>query len=540
MNLALVYKGKIIEVKDNIEELKAIDFECDNYEEILEKIKKDTSKNIEEAYYKFTNPDYFLPESLNTVYEEAIKKIDILNEQLTKEYEYCYKLTVKSKLLNQKLDNIEDNEIQNIITDIQKLLFQMKKIPTINYDDNQKLIEEIYKLVYRGIKLELASKKDSQLLEKIKIDNTDISYVASLIKKDISKEEDKSKQEEIQRKVQEIKQNGFSDIYYLDKELIVMLTSKKDSILISKKEDQILEKIEEYENTKKELEEKHNYYEFSNEEIERIKIRTKNSKKTRRVRKIVLTVNWGLVAGLIALISFKTKPIFQDKEYKTITTLYDLSTDDISSNIEYLPETEDRVTVVEYQPWEEYGIFDTQYKRNIYTYELDISNINYDDIRDYLKSDFEEEVRTIKREERSTSKPNDKSEESEYVITKQTQDKQDYIIKEKIGLWILVSSEISVASIFINSQSLKAIYEAFGQKKSLKQLKQVVRKNKEDLMTEKKKLLETKQKIEKLYNQISNLKSSIEVEYEELPIALKENEKIKRKVLTIKEDNIEK
>ena len=248
MNLALVYKSKIIEVKDNIEELKAIDFECDNYEEILEKIEKDTSKNIEEAYYKFTNPDYFLPESLNTVYEEAIKKIDILNEQLTKEYEYCYKLTVKSKLLNQKLDNIEDNEIQNIITDIQKLLFQMKKMPTINYDDNQKLIEEIYKLVYRGIKLELASKKDSQLLEKIKIDNTDISYVASLIKKDISKEDDKSKQEEIQRKVQEIKQNGFLDIYYLDKELIVMLTSKKDSILISKKEEKILEKIEEYEN----------------------------------------------------------------------------------------------------------------------------------------------------------------------------------------------------------------------------------------------------------------------------------------------------
>ena len=142
--------------------------------------------------------------------------------------------------------------------------------------------------------------------------------------------------------------------------------------------------------------------------------------------------------------------------------------------------------------------------------------------------------------EKSTSKPNNEYEESEYVITKQIQDKQDYIIKEKIGLWILVSSEISVASIFINLQLLKAIYKAFGQKNSLKQLKQVVKKNKVELMTEKKKLLETKQKIEKLYNQISNLKSSIEVEYEELPIALKENEKIKRKILTIEEDNIEK
>lgn len=103
-----------------------------------------------------------------------------------------------------------------------------------------------------------------------------------------------------------------------------------------------------------------------------------------------------------------------------------------------------------------------------------------------------------------------------------------------------MSSMMSVAIICINSQFLKIIYKVFDQELSLKQLKQVVRKNKVELMTEKKKLLETKQKIEKLYNQISNLKSSIEVEYEELPIALKENEKIKRKILTIEEDNIEK
>lgn len=103
-----------------------------------------------------------------------------------------------------------------------------------------------------------------------------------------------------------------------------------------------------------------------------------------------------------------------------------------------------------------------------------------------------------------------------------------------------MSSLISTAIFLFNLQFLKIIYEVFDQKQSLKQLKQVVIKNKEDLMTEKKRLLETKQKIEKLYNQISNLKSSIEVEYEELPIALKENEKIKRKVLTIKEDKIEK
>ena len=142
--------------------------------------------------------------------------------------------------------------------------------------------------------------------------------------------------------------------------------------------------------------------------------------------------------------------------------------------------------------------------------------------------------------EKSTSKPSNEYEESEYVITKQIQDKQDSIITEKLGLWIIMSSLISTAIFLFNLQFLKIIYKVFDQELSLKQLKQVVRKNKVELMTEKKKLLETKQKIEKLYNQISNLKSSIEVEYEELPIALKENEKIKRKILTIEEDNIEK
>ena len=52
--------------------------------------------------------------------------------------------------------------------------------------------------------------------------------------------------------------------------------------------------------------------------------------------------------------------------------------------------------------------------------------------------------------------------------------------------------------------------------------------------------LDYKELIEKFYNEISALKTSIEVDYEKLPIALKENEEIKRKVLAIKEENIEK
>lgn len=518
MNLELVYKSKIIEVKNKNKELQLLDLNCINYEEILEKIEEETSKEIEEEH-----------QSLNAIYEKALKRLDVLNDQLTMEYEYCYKqIKKKSKILNEKLDNIEDNEIQNIITDIQKLLLQMKKIPAINYDENKKLAEEIYELVYSGIKLELEIKNDSQLLEKVKTDATDISNIAKLIKEDISKESEKNKQEEIQKKVQKINQKGSSNIYYLDEELIVLLTSKKDETLISNEEQKILKKIGEYENTKKELEDRKLVYSYYDEKIPKLKSKIKQTKKRIRGRKIVLTVNLGLVGGLMA-VSFISQP--KNIKYKTITTVYDSSTDNISSDIKYLPEAEDTVTVVEYQPWEEYNFFDTQYKRNVYTYKLDAVNMNYDDIKDYLTSDFKEEVIPTKEEEKNTSKPNDEYKESEYIITKQIQDKDDYnewdMLSMSFGLMIYLYGGMFWSGFSIGRPSLEELIK-------------ILKENKINLKCAKQASLDYKELIEKFYNEISALKTSIEVDYEKLPIALKENEKIKRKVLTIKEDNIEK
>lgn len=525
MNLELEYKTKIKEIKDKNKELQLLDPNCINYREVLEKIEEVTSEELEEAHQKFNNSDQFLTESLNVIYGKALKRLDVLNDRLTMEYEYCYKQIMKKcKLLNKKLDNQEENEIQNIITDIQKLLSQMKKMPTINYDENRKLVEEVYKLVYRGIKLELGSKIDSQLLEQIKTNTTDISYVAKLIKEDISKESDKSKQESLERKVQELNQNGSSDIYYLNKDLIIMLISKKDDILISQEAKQILEKIKEYENTQKELEKRKLVYSYYNEKIPKLKSEIRQTKKRIRGRKVALTVNLGLVGGLIMAVGFISQP--KNIKYKTITTVYDSSKDDISSDIKYLPEIDDTVTVVEYQPWEEYDFFDTQYKRNVYTYELDAVNMNYDDIKDYLASDFKEEVIPTKTEEKSTSKPSDEYEENEYIITKQTQDKDD------CDNWDMLSIPFVLAICISDGMILGAFPIEIPSK--------ILKEKKRNLKWAEQGLLDYKELVEKFYNEVSDLKRSIEVEYEELPIALKENKEIKRKVLTIKEDNIEK
>lgn len=386
MNFSYAYKEKIIEVKDNIQKLKSADSEYDNYEEkILEKIEEDTSKKIEEIYQKFTNWDYFLLESLNAVYEEAIKRLNVLNDKVTKKYKYC--------------------------------------------------------------------------------------------------------------------------------------------LLIAK---QMQEKIKEYENTKKELEDRKLVYSYYDEKIPKIKSEIRQTKKRIRGRKIVLTVNLGLVGGLMA-VSFISQ--LKNIKYKTITTVYDSSTDNISSDIKYLPEAEDTVTVVEYQPWEEYNFFDTQYKRNVYTYELDAVNMNYDDIKDYLTSDFKEEVIPTKEEEKSTSKPNDEYKESEYIITKQIQDKDDYnewdMLSMSFGLMIYLYGGMFWSGFSIGRPSLEELIK-------------ILKENKINLKCAKQASLDYKELIEKFYNEVSALKTSIEVDYEKLPIALKENEKIKRKILTIEEDNIEK
>ena len=386
MNFSYAYKEKIIEVKDNIQKLKSADSEYDNYEEkILEKIEEDTSKKIEEIYQNLTNWDSFLLESLNAVYEEAIKRLNVLNDKVTKKYKYC--------------------------------------------------------------------------------------------------------------------------------------------LLIAK---QMQEKIKEYENTKKELEDRKLVYSYYDEKIPKIKSEIRQTKKRIRGRKIVLTVNLGLVGELMA-VSFISQ--LKNIKYKTITTVYDSSTDNISSDIKYLPEAEDTVTVVEYQPWEEYNFFDTQYKRNVYTYELDAVNMNYDDIKDYLTSDFKEEVIPTKEEEKSTSKPNDEYKESEYIITKQIQDKDDYnecdMLSMLFGLMIY-----SYGGMFWSGFSIG--------RPSLEELIKILKENKINLKCAKQASLDYKELIEKFYNEVSALKTSIEVDYEKLPIALKENEEIKRKVLAIKEENIEK
>ena len=386
MNFSYAYKEKIIEVKDNIQKLKSADSEYDNYEEkILEKIEEDTSKKIEEIYQNLTNWDSFLLESLNAVYEEAIKRLNVLNDKVTKKYKYC--------------------------------------------------------------------------------------------------------------------------------------------LLIAK---QMQEKIKEYENTKKELEDRKLVYSYYEEKIPKIKSEIRQTKKRIRGRKIVLTVNLGLVGGLMA-VSFISQ--LKNIKYKTITTVYDSSTDNISSDIKYLPEAEDTVTVVEYQPWEEYNFFDTQYKRNVYTYELDAVNMNYDDIKDYLTSDFKEDVIPTKEEEKSTSKPNDEYKDSKYIITKQIQDKDDYnecdMLSMLFGLMIY-----SYGGMFWSGFSIG--------RPSLEELIKILKENKINLKCAKQASLDYKELIEKFYNEVSALKTSIEVDYEKLPIALKENEEIKRKVLAIKEENIEK
>ena len=385
MNFSYAYKEKIIEVKDNIQKLKSADSEYDNYEEILEKIEEDTSKKIEEIYQNFTNWDSFLLESLNAVYEEAIKRLNVLNDKVTKKYKYC--------------------------------------------------------------------------------------------------------------------------------------------LLIAK---QMQEKIGEYENTKKELEDRKLVYSYYDEKIPKIKSEIRQTKKRIRGRKIVLTVNLGLVGGLMA-VSFISQ--LKNIKYKTITTVYDSSTDNISSDIKYLPEAEDTVTVLEYQPWEEYNFFDTQYKRNVYTYELDAVNMNYDDIKDYLTSDFKEDVIPTKEEEKSTSKPNDEYKESEYIITKQIQDKDDYnewdMLSMSFGLMIYLYGGMFWSGFSIGRPSLEELIK-------------ILKENKINLKCAKQASLDYKELIEKFYNEVSALKTSIEVDYEKLPIALKENEEIKRKVLSIKEENIEK
>lgn len=375
------------------------------------------------------------------------------------------------------------------------------------------------------IKLEIIYSNNSSLLEYIRSDNSDTSYITKLIKDDIQILSDNNK--ELCNKVRELEKVGLGDKQFLDKELIMLLSIDDINNFTSKAKEIFLNNIDEYTNVSNELMTLNRNNKITTDEIIEIKKYNKIISLKKLLKRISFLVNMGLVSIAIAFSIKSAKNITQDTEYKTVTTTYDTSMPEKDITEEYLSSRDNSVSLTEYSPWEEPGYFRDNYKRNVYEYDL-INVEFYENIEDYLNPDLKEIIAVTEYVEISDEKPTEEYSDNKYVITQVVQYKDEYRLVDDLASWKVLSALFSfgivAGDIFLFSLLSKV---------KLKDLKQSKKNNKQELAEKKQLLIETKNRINELNTELFTLRNDLQQKYDTLPSLLQEDQKIKEKMLSL-------
>lgn len=522
------YQGKLIEITNNIKQLGTLEINTESYKLKVEEIKKDTDEQVKEEYgtYDKSENSIFLHDILSSIYEKSIERLNKINDHIVSEYEIYYKIDGKRKEIRNKIDNLDTSKINELIKETKSLLKSIKSSTTIAYEEEQKLVEDIYKIVYEVIKIEIIYNQKDTLLEEIKTDQTDTCFISKLINdevKEILKEKDNK---ELIKKLNEINKKGFDDIHFLDRELIIIIATNNDTKLLKQIRNDFITTLDDYENKSFELQQVIDNNQQTENDIIEIKKKNKTLSLKRLGKKIIFLLNIALVGiGITGSIKF-AKELTKKTVYKTYKSVYDTSLEvNDEPTEEYLPATENSVSLVEYTPWQEPGLFRDKYERTIYTYNLNQVTEFYENPEDYLNPELKDLITYTSVPDYSNEKPNDDYQENKYVIKHTYQDRSVYNDIYNPGAYIPIIVVLTLGILIIDIPIFKNLT-----KKNLK----LERKNNKNLIEQNKRLLlENKNQLISLQDELKKAKENLNKQYEELPKQIREDEKIKEKMLVL-------
>lgn len=521
---SIIYNGKLKEIKDNLKKLEDIKISIPTFKEAVENIIKETEISIENNYKLFNNADQTLDldEANAKVYSQASKEIDKLNQQIIKEYDIYYKITMKYNKLLSLVDDVTEDNICDIVIDCRSILSLLKSSSNIDYSFEKDITEKIYQLTYRIIKLELIYSNSAGLLYALK-NPTDQNYITELIKEDINLlDENHPDTKLVEEKVNKLKENGLNNMFLLDKNLIILLAILTDKNLSHKVDSKFFNSLKNY----IELEKDMNKTELaiSNSKVDEIKKSLKIHNLKIFKKKVFLSVNLLLVTSSIVGSAIAIGKLTESKENKVKTTVYDSFTDTKEITERYEDLDTDTISLIEYSPWDEPGYFRDEYSRNVYTYDLEGIKKKYANIEDYLTSDLKEKIKlSEEKEEIETEKPKDLDyTKNKYIITEKVINEKDFRMVKSKFYWPLFSILSSIGIIAVDFLLLKKLTSV-----KLKDLKQKKKKVQEELKSDKEKCLENKKSLHELSQLATILKFDALDNYEKLPDIVKETFDIK-------------
>ena len=519
-DMGIVYNSKLKEVKENINRLGSLDFDLTNFKNSVEEIDRKVKEEIKGKYdTNDNNKSIFVYDEMKFIYDKAIKKLDKINNTLKQEYGNYYKIFMFSKKLENDINDVNSDNIEQLVILSTKLLKSLKTSSTIDYEIEKNIVNNVYNLIYKAIKLELIYSNRCELLELVKNDDVDVPFIAKLIREDINNIGDNKT---IKNKLLEF--NSLDDKNLINTELLSLIISSNDKNLIRKSSKDIIDYASDY----KELLDSLEYYDRNkNNILDNISdlndAKIKNSKKSVK-RKLVLTLNALVVSSIIAGGSFVIKNVCKDKAYKTTITKYDSYTDSFDTTEDYIKGKSESISMTEYSPWDNPGYFRDSYTRSVYKYDLDDLNADYSDLSKYLNSNIKDNIKYKSDTEKSTDIPSDYGYgENKYIIEEIKKDLNDYIVKDFDPIMIVLLS--SLYSIIVISIDL-GILSTFSKDK-LKNIRARLREINEDLEQYKNDLDENRKEIDKLTRKIDDLKNIIINEYNKLPYAVRETDKVK-------------
>lgn len=533
-DLSIIYNGKLLEVRDSLEQLKELDgFNTEKLEKAINKIEKIVEKSVEDNYSTFDNVDSktFLHDSLATTYRQATAKLEKIKDVIDAEYQEYLKINAKYKALRNNMEKISKENVAGLSEKGRDLLSSIRNSSIVDYKMEEELVENIYALIYKLIKLELIYKGESTILEYAKTDETDCSYFAKLVKENINKL-DIDSQALIRKIIINLATDGLTNDDYLDYNLLNTIIASEDDELSEIINNDFLDKIA----TCEELNEKYELAETKKTDLAEKLNESKTKKKQNGLRKmkkrIFLNLNAIVVATGILASGYVLKDITKTKEYKTTTTTYNSITEEEKEKETYQTAKGYSLTITEYSPWIEPGYFRDGYSRDIYKYDLSDVDKSFSNLEDYLNPQLKDELEVESETQTKDEKPKDLGyKENKYIIKEIKQNKADYNPVISPVFW--GATTLGVGALIILIDWLIAFKLISKEKYS--DIKDDYKTSKKKLEENNTKYLEAKQELESLISQIIHSREQVMQTYERLPEPVKEMPKIKQKIMEIED-----
>lgn len=426
-DLAMIYGGKLLETRTNIEQLKEIGMNQEELNNWVDDVEIIVQAKIEECYKSFnknkisTDESVFYETRISDIYKNAIEELNKFNSILSAKWnKYVQIINTCTSLKNEILDSEKIN-IDTLVIQALNLLDAMKTSSTISFDIEKNIIDTVYNVVYCIMEYEIATNNTTTILDAVKANETDTAYIAKVLRNELEDVDNN----EIRKLIESLKTDGMQLTNLLDKRLIAMITSVKRPELLKEMVSKYIDEITNLKELNNEVDAK--TYEFeTKEEYEKKSVKSLNKiekeikKKKNHTIIAALILSLGLSGGAALAKWLGKTPI-----YPSVTTTYDSSTGEITPKEFYSREKDNTMTITEKTPWIASGsLRDNGYERIIYTYEIPSEDISlFEDLKDYLNEEMRGKFTYHQKSEFSKELPEDyELNENKYIVERTIKD----------------------------------------------------------------------------------------------------------------------